>query len=194
MTAIKTLAIALAICTLAACAETVNINSDFFEGTDFSHFKTYRWYDDVHESRTAEYRSYNSSDKLIRQTVDATLKKKGLRPNTLDGGEFLVNYRLSADAKMNMNSFNSYNQPGVHGGVATGTYGTSVAIGVSTGSSGPTYYKEGTIVIDIIDVVSNSVVWRGIADGRLPRDMGLSKRNEIIREIVPRILEDFPPQ
>jgi hypothetical protein len=88
---------------------------------------------------------------------------------------------------MNMNSFNSYDQPGVHGGVATGTYGTSVAIGVSTGSSGPTYYKEGTIVIDIIDVASNSVVWRGVADGRLPKDMGLSKRNEIIREIVPRI-------
>jgi hypothetical protein len=193
VTAIKNLAIALTISALAACADTVNINSDYFEGSDFSQFKTYRWYDDVHESRTAEYRSYNSSDKLMRQTVNAALKKKGLRPNTLDGGEFLVNYRISADAKMNMNSFNSYDQPGVHGGVATGTYGTSVALGVSTGS-GPTYYKEGTIVIDIIDVASNSVVWRGVADGRLPKDMGLSKRNEIIRQIVPRILEDFPPQ
>ena len=191
MTATKILALALLISALSACSNTVTIDSDYFEGTDFSHLKTYRWYDDVHKSRTAEYRTYNSSDKLMRQTVDATLKKKGLRPNTLDGGEFLVNYRISADEKMNMNSY--YNQPGVHGGVSTGTYGTSVAIGVSAGG-GPTYYKEGTIVIDIIDVASSSVVWRGIAEGRLPKDMRLTERNNIIHEVVPRILESFPPE
>jgi hypothetical protein len=129
----------------------------------------------------------------MRETVNATLKKRGFRANTSDGGEFLVNYRISAESKMNMNSFNSYNQPGVHGGVATGSYGTSVAIGVTAGQSGPTHYQEGTIVIDIIDADSSTVVWRGIAEGRLPKHLTLSKRNDIIREVVPRILKDFPP-
>lgn len=190
MKAYRILATALATALLYGCTNTVNINTDYLESSDFSHFKTYRWYDDVHPSRTAEYRSYNSSDKLMRQAVDGVLKKRGYRPNTLDGGEFLVNYRISAEEKMNMNSY--YNQPGVHGGVSTGTYGTSVAIGVS-GGGGPKTYKEGTVVLDIIDTASNSVVWRTVADGRLPKNMGLNERNQIIRELIPKMLADFPP-
>jgi hypothetical protein len=188
---IKIVAIGLFTLALVACSNTVNIDSDYFAGTDFSTLKTYRWYDDVHESRTARYRTYNSSDKLMRQVVEAELKKKGLRPAAGDTGEFLVNYQIGAETVMNQTIHN--NDPGVHGGVSTGTYGTSVALGVSVGSSGPTYYKEGTVVLDVIDTATNKVIWRSIADGRLPKDMGLNKRNEIIRELVPRMLEEFPP-
>lgn len=178
---------------LGGCSNTVNIDTDYFEGTDFSHYKTYRWFDDVHPSRSAEYRSYNSSDALIREVANATLQQKGLQLADAGDGDFLVNYRLAADKKMDMNAY--YNQPGVYGGAATGTYGTSVALGVSMGS-GPIYYQEGTIVLDIIDTQSNSVVWRGVAEGRLPKaqDLTLDKRNQILREVVPSILESFPPQ
>lgn len=178
---------------LNGCSNTVSVDTDYFKGTDFSQYKNYRWFDDVNPSRTAEYRSYNSSDKLIRETVNTTLQQKGLRSATAGDGDFLVNYRLSADEKMDMNAY--YNQPGVHGGVATGTYGSSVALGVNLGG-GPVYYKDGTIVLDIIDTKTNAVVWRGVAEGRLPkdRDMSLDKRNQIIREVVPSILKSFPPQ
>lgn len=184
---------ALVIATLCGCANKATIATDYFEGTDFSGYKTYRWFDDVHPSRTAEYRSYNSSDKLMRETVNATLRQKGLLPATTEESDFLINYRLSADEKMDMNAY--YNQPGVHGGLATGTYGSSVALGVSLGG-GPIYYKDGTIVLDILDAQTNAVVWRGVAEGRLPKDadMSLNKRNQIIREVVPSILESFPPR
>lgn len=188
---LKTLVLALLGSLLAACANQVNISTDYLEDTDFSHLKTYRWYDDVYPSRTAEYRSYNSSDKLMRETINRVLKQEGYRPNTLDGGEFLVNYQISAQEKMNMNSY--YNQPGVHGGVSTGTYGTSVAIGVS-GGSGPTTYKEGTVIIDILDAATNKVLWRAVAEGRLPKNMGLKERNDIIHELIPKMLKEFPPQ
>lgn len=194
MNAFRLMGLLLSLGLFGACANSVNIYTDYLEDSDFSSYKTYRWYDDVVRSRTSEIRSYNSSDKLIRETVNAVMKKHGLRPNTAKGGEFLVNYRISSEARMNMNSFNNYNQPGVHGGVSTGTYGTSVAIGVSTGSSGPSYYREGTVVLDVIDAASNSVVWRSVAEGKLPKKMGLKERNEIIRELVPRMLKDFPPQ
>ncbi len=186
--------IACILTALCGCANKLTIDTDYFEGTDFSGYKTYRWYDDVSPSRTADYRSYNSSDKLIRETANAVLREKGMNLAGSGGAEFLVNYRLSADEKMDMNAY--YNQPGVHGGVATGTYGTSMALGVNLGNPGPVYYKEGTVVLDIIDARSRKVVWRGVAEGRLPQsqDMSLDKRNQIIREVVPAILEGFPPQ
>ena len=182
------------IATLWGCANKVTIDTDYFEGTDFSGYQTYRWFDDVNPSRTAEYRSYNSSDKLVREAANAVLRQKGMTLVNDDEAGFLVNYRLSADEKMDMNAY--YNQPGVHGGVATGTYGTSVALGVNLGSSRPVYYKDGTVVLDIIDVQSRKVVWRGVAEGRLPKsaDLSLDKRNQIIREVVPAILDNFPPQ
>jgi hypothetical protein len=188
------LIMACAMPALWGCANPVTIDTDYFEGTDFSGYETYRWFDDVNPSRTAEYRRYNSSDELIREAANAALRRKGMTLVEDDRAEFLVNYRLSADSKMDMNAY--YNQPGLHGGVATGTYGTSVALGVNLGNPGPVYYKEGTVLIDIIDAQTREVVWRGAAEGRLPKpgDMSLDKRNQIIREVVPAILDSFPPQ
>ena len=52
-------------------------------------------------------------------------------------------------------------------------------------------YKEGMIVIDIIDAKTDELVWRGWGTGiRGNRD----DVNEIIKEAVIEILMDFPPK
>ncbi len=52
-------------------------------------------------------------------------------------------------------------------------------------------YKEGMIVIDIIDTKNDELVWRGWGTGiRGDRD----DINTIIKEAVIEILEDFPPK
>ena len=81
----------------------------------------------------------------------------------------------------------------MHGGVSTGTHGSSVAIGYSSPNSGVRTYKEGTLVIDIIDSSSYKIVWRGVAEGRLPKTTSINERTQIVRDAVGMVFEEFPP-
>ena len=41
--------------------------------------KTYRWYDDDHNTRESQYRRRNSSDQRVRNTADQELMQRGFR-------------------------------------------------------------------------------------------------------------------
>jgi len=51
------------------------------------------------------------------------------------------------------------------------------------------WYKEGTLVIDIVDTADNQLVWRGVGVGAM-RDM---HPGTPMTEAVQEILEQFPP-
>ncbi len=183
----------LALTLLGACSSHPTYVVDHDESVDFSGLKTYRWYDDVHSSREAEYRHYNGSDKRIRTYVDREMKIRGLTEARSGQGDFWVNYNVSRQSKMRVNDISPYSSAGMHGGASVGTYGTSVGIGYSSGPS-VREYKEGTFVLDIIDVNSKQVVWRGIAEASLPKSMHQSDRNKLASEVSRDILKDFPPR
>jgi len=52
------------------------------------------------------------------------------------------------------------------------------------------WYKEGSLVIDVIDARSGETVWRGIGTGAM-RDMAAG---EDVQDAVREVLEDFPPK
>ncbi|MFT6052519.1 MAG: hypothetical protein ACI9B9_002173, partial [Halioglobus sp.] len=62
-------------------------------------------------------------------------------------------------------------------------------------SSGPSVkvFKEGTVVIDVIDTKSNKLVWRGIAEGRMKSTLSQKDKDHIASEISRELLTDFPP-
>ncbi|MEH6570964.1 MAG: DUF4136 domain-containing protein [Halioglobus sp.] len=178
---------------LAGCATKGTYEVDYDEYRDFSNYKSFRWYDDVHPSQEADYRQYNSSDQRVRDHVDGYLQKKGFE--LLDSGtsDFWVNYHISKQSNMKIDNFGRYPSAGAHGAVSGGTYGSAVAVGYSSGPS-VKEYKEGTVVIDIIDVQSSEIVWRGIAEERLPKKMDRATRDEMAAVITRELLEDFPPR
>jgi hypothetical protein len=64
----------------------------------------------------------------------------------------------------------------------------------------PTYvtyaeeYREGTLVIDFIDVDRNELAWRGVAEGRLRRTGPALPTAGEVNEAVEEIMEDFGPR
>lgn len=179
------------LCLLTACSSQPSYVIDHSEKFDFSQLKTYRWYDDVYTSAASEYRHYNSSDKRIRSYVDRELTQKGLRERHSGTGDFLVNYNISKQEHVSIDNFSNY-PPGMHGGVGVGNYGSAVVVGYSN-SSNVKVYKEGTVVIDVIDAQSKKVVWRGIAEARMKKSMSQQDKDHIASEISRELLTDFPP-
>ena len=80
----------------------------------------------------------------------------------------------------------------MHGGVAAGTYGRSVSVGYSSGQSVKTY-EDGTAMLDVIDIKTGRIVWRGVAEGRLKSNMTKADREQLTITVVHELLKQFPP-
>ena len=62
------------VASLAGCASQPDFFIDHDHSFAFESLRTYRWYDDVHPSKTAEYRRYNASDRRVRTYIDRELQ------------------------------------------------------------------------------------------------------------------------
>jgi hypothetical protein len=54
-------------------------------------------------------------------------------------------------------------------------------------------YKEGTIVIEIVDFRTNQMIWQGAAAGALTGLENPEDANEVVPKAVRDILAKFPP-
>ena len=55
-------------------------------------------------------------------------------------------------------------------------------------------YTEGTLILDVLDAATKSLVWRGTAQAEALPSVDVSTPQARIREAVRRILERFPPK
>lgn len=182
----------VALVLLTGCASQPTYFVDHDPSFDFGALKTYRWYDDAHPSKNAEYRAYNSSDKRVRTYIDRELQQSGFRESSYGEPDFLVNYSISSEEKTSIDNFAGYPPAGVHGGVGVSNYGSAVSVGYSSGPSVKTY-KEGTVVIDVIDTKEDRVVWRSVAEGRLSKKLSISEKDALAAKLSKELMAEFPP-
>ena len=174
---------------LAGCADKPTYDVDYDQSFPFAEFKTYRWYDDDHNTRESQYRRYNSSDQRVRNTADQELMQRGFRQGARGQADFWVNYHVTKRQTQKV----SGQEQGMHGGVAAGTYGRSVSVGYSSGQSVKTY-EDGTAMFDVIDIKTGRIVWRGVAEGRLKNNMTKADREQLTITVVHELLKQFPPK
>ncbi|BCG63770.1 MAG: hypothetical protein methR_P1498 [Methyloprofundus sp.] len=180
---------------ISGCSS-LTLSTDYDEAIDFSNFKTYSWHIE-NEHNTSSLKYLNSiMDQRIRATIDQQLQQK-YTIATADKSDFLVNYSITVEERADIRTYNNYNgyYPGFTYGARYGTYGSSMAMGYSSGSETQvTHYKQGTLIIDIIDPKTDQLIWRGAADGRLPESANREKRDKLAQEYVSKILSGFPPK
>ena len=177
---------------LTGCASQPTYFVDHDVTFDFRTLKTYRWYDDAHPSKNAEYRQYNSSDKRVRTYIDRELQQSGFREISRGEPDFFMNYSISAEEKTSIDNFAGYPPAGVHGGVGVSNYGSAVSVGYSSGPSKKTY-REGTVVIDVIDTREDRVVWRSVAEARLSKKLSISEKDALASKLSKELMAEFPP-
>ena len=64
---------------IVGCADKPTYEVDFDQSFPFAQYKTYRWYDDDHNSRESQYRRYNSSDQRVHNTASQELMQRGFK-------------------------------------------------------------------------------------------------------------------
>jgi hypothetical protein len=156
-------AIAVAFVLEAGCSS-VRVVTDWDRQYDFANLHAYSW---ARTKDSEEAAKLPFLDRRIRQAVDAELSAKGYEARE-SGGEFLVVYNVNVRDRVNVYSYgprwNRWHD-------------------VDT-------YKEGTLMIGIVDRSQDEIVWTGYGEG-IVSEAGPSE--EAVRSAVAKILKEFPP-
>jgi len=158
----------LAAALLQGCSA-VRVETDFDRAADFSGHRTYRWIE--HEKHDDE--NPLMRDALIRShvrgAVDEELAAKGYSRIETGNPDFLVAYFFVTRNRVDVHRHGYHWYP----------Y-TSVR-----------RYKEGTLIIDIVDPRERQLIWRGWATGAL---RGREYARDDIERSVKKMFARYPPQ
>ena len=168
----------------------MKVTYDYDPGADFSTYRTFDWVAGPQEP-TGDPRIDNQlTDIRIRMTVESQLTLKGYRRVASEKPDFYVSYYASLKDLLNMSSISHYAGFGV--GERPG-YGGGWPAGSRTVTDVQSY-KEGTLILDVVDGGTDRLVWRGIAQAEVDPSRDPKERQERIRKAVRDMLTHFPPK
>ena len=154
----------------------MTVDSDYEPETDFAKYKSWTW---MESAKPSEKDIDAISFQRIRDAIEAELPKHGLAK--ADAGDLSVTFQISVQHKIKQSNAS----------VGVG-YGWGPAhIGVSKSPSWE--YDEGTLILDLVDPKTKTLIWRGTAKGTVHPEASPEERKENIRKAVGYLLEGYPP-
>ena len=171
VTLISTAGLVLASATVHA----QDVTYDFDKAADFSSFKTYTW-----------VRGTPLNDELnhkrIVNAVDAQLSSKGFNKVEMGGNpDVLVAYHASFNKNLQINGFSS--------GWGGYRFGAN-----RSGTARVDEILIGTLVVDMVDARSRTIVWRGTATKEVDVKASPEKREKNINKAAEKLFKTYPPK
>jgi hypothetical protein len=160
---------------LAACSP-ISVNRDYDSETDFSGYSTYRWVKQDPNVPSGNRAEHALLEKRVKAAVDAELRERGFRMAGGGKPDFLVAWYIGAEDKVNVERY------GYRYGPRGRWYGTNVQVH---------HYKEGTLIIDLVDPDEKLLVWRSTAVGSMRY---FTKGEHEVQSSVEKMLGGFPPE
>lgn len=178
------LSMPLVLLALAACSP-YSVKTDYDHSANYSSYKTFDWYAASKRAKAQARGTENPiMDRRVRAAVERELVAKGFRLETAAEPDFLVTYYpIYRDHKVRTTT-----------SMGTGYRRWGYGTGVRFATRDVRHYKEGTIVVEIVDGRTNELVWQAAAEGALT---GLEHSEEAevqVTRAVKDLLDRFPPK
>ena len=165
-----------------AFAQDVRYNFD--KQASFASYNTYRWANIKGSSKMSDL-----MDRQIKAAIDVELSKKGL--TEVEEGQpvdLVIGYQAGVDQEKQYTSFDTgwgYG-PGWGGGWYGGGGG-----GMTTGTTSTIFI--GQLALDMYQVSSKQLVWRGVASKTLDTNAKPDKQQKNLAKAVAKLLKNYPP-
>jgi hypothetical protein len=156
-----------------------HIQTDFDHKANFSQYKTYSW----QEIKPAD----SLWDSRIKNAVDAQLSAKGWTQVDNGGDVAIVAIKMTTTQRTLQTYYDNFGFGGGWGWRGFGGYGDSFGDSTTTEQD----YKDGTLVVDLFDVKSKQLIWRGSAEGTLSDSAAKNEKN--LDKGVAKMFKEFPP-
>ena len=152
-----------------------SVTTDYDRSANFASFKTYAW------TRGTEVSDQLNHKRLV-QSIDAQLAQKGMRMVEASANpDVLVAYHVSLDRDLQIDGFSSG-----WGGYRWGAN--------RSGTARAAQITVGTIVVDMVDANTKTIVWRGTASKDLDGGASAEKRDKNARKAMEKLFKNYPPK
>jgi hypothetical protein len=166
--------VALGFALFSATASAQSVTFDYDKSADFSKFKTYSW-------TAGTTLGDELNHKRIVAAVDSQLARKGLiKVDPSWKPDMLVAYHASFDRNIEINGFSS--------GMGGWAFG-----GNRSGSARAEEVVTGTLVVDLINPSSESMLWRGVATKEIDVKAKPDKRDRNANKAAEKLFKNYPP-
>jgi hypothetical protein len=174
----------IALCTLilagVACGPTVKVTTDYDRSASFTGYKTYHIYDVKGKSEVSQL----NGDRIINAVMD-NMNKKGFT-GVAENPDLDVNVMTVTEQKKQVTA-NTYGYGGAYR-----PYGYWGGTGSTTTTFNAYEYKNGSLIIDIIDAKTQKAIWQGVGNADI--DGEVSNPDKFISDAVAKIMAEFPPK
>ncbi|MEE8059001.1 MAG: DUF4136 domain-containing protein [Pseudomonadales bacterium] len=188
LTTFKAVLMAMLLVVMAGCAA-IRVTTDYDASRDYAALKTYAWLEPSKKLIVDPLVDNDLMNSRVRRSVESEMTVLGyVKARGDKGADFLISYHVSAEDKLSVSSFHSHfgYYPCWHGCFGYGQglgHGSDISV---------RQYKQGTFMLDVVDLASNELMWRGVASKQL-NSGSPEERDDYVREIVAAILAKFPP-
>jgi len=159
---------------LASSCSSVSTATDYDPEFDFTSVRTFSW---AEREGSAAVDDLNAT--RIRSAVEVALAAAGVAPSEAGSADVLVAFDVSVRDRVRVSE---------SGEIYGYRYGGFVPRDVDVYQ-----YRDGTLVVDLVDAEAGRLVWRGSARAALREDGSPERRTERIRSAVEALFADFPP-
>lgn len=175
---------------LACSGSSLQTEVDFDQNALFSNLKTYQWLDiGIELIKELDAEQIALIENTITRGVDQALTQKGYK-QTFEQPDFLVAVQAAVTDESQVTVMNdAYQYPMGWGAGKRYTLG-----GRNRPRQFVYQYKQGTLIIDIVNARSQKLMWRGTAADELKSDKTFEQRLKIVAKAVDEIIGDFPPE
>jgi hypothetical protein len=167
----KTMLVSIALVLFTAVSFAAQVKTDYNHSANFGQYKTYSW------------EKVQTKDPLmvdrIKDAVNKALTAKGWTQVDSGGDVSLVALEITKN-QQTLNTF----YDGFGGGWRFGGFGDSTTTTEN--------YKVGTLVVDLFDAKSKSLIWRGSSSDTLSNNADKNTKN--LDKGVQKMFEHFPPE
>lgn len=178
----RTLLVIATILLSACAAPKANYRSNYDKSIDFSAFKTYGF---VAEPGTNRAGYSTLITKQFESAIRREMDTRGYR--FVDSSpDLLVNFNANAQEKVDVRSSPSMSMGGGYYGYRGGMYASTYGTEVDT-----VRYKVGTANIDIVDASKKALLWEGLAEGKLTKEV-MANPEAAISTVVTQLFVQFP--
>jgi hypothetical protein len=176
-----------------ACTH-ADVKTDFDPAADFNRFQVFA-FAGLTDPSSSEVSGDSQARKRIESIIAEELTNKGLRQVELnENPDVLIHYVISIKDKQVVQSSNpagtGYGWRGGYGsgsGYGAGGYRPSGGYGLNT-----TYeYKEGTLIIDLVEPGEKELIWRATIVANLQDQT--EENMELAKEGIVKAFKEYPP-
>ena len=160
---------------VAAFANAQDVQYNFDQQADFSRFRTYRWIEDSGSRQMDELLARD-----IQQALEAALVKRGLTRVEGDAADLYLRYQVAVKQEKELTAYGWGYGPGWRRGPGTATASTATML-------------VGSVALDMCEVTTKQLVWRGIVTKTVDPDVRPETRRKNLAKGFEKLLKNYPP-